>query len=733
MRPDYLVYRKATQVAGWGLLIQLAISLALMIFGLVTKDTALVFASFYTALGLLVWLSLIVVFYQHGLERLESLDDDEAARSGAPESVFASEGDDVNVAARRLKLMHKWAMPIVSILLALLFVYLGWSILDFFQRTKLPDESATDFLLTTHRGWAIAICLAAALISFIFSRFAAGMAKVNAWQNLRGGASFMAGNAIVTLALAVGIIFRFFDNDSVIEGITRALPYFLFVVAFEIALNFVLNLYRPRIAGEVPRPAFDSRILSYLATPDSIVRSVNEAVNYQFGFDIASSWGYQLLLRSLGWLLLIGVVSLVLLNTMVIVEPHQQGVRLRAGSIVGDRVYESGIMWKWPWPFETAELYDVGRIRELSLTGRQTRIPDVSTWSDELRTNVPLDPFIVTSPRIQRLGTGRLGSFAGVDVVPAALEPAPPGTDGEDDTGVPAKVVDLNSTGLALVTAEIVMQYRIRSENNGLIKYLAFAPDSVQRRQSLSQRERSIKSLALREVSQYLLTVSFDDVMATKRSDVSTALRDRIQNALDTRGAGVEVVSVDLVTVRPAGDSAADFEDIAFAIQERQRREAEAQQRVTMSLAAQAGDVKRADELIREIKVFRNLEQTKGRDDPETIEQRSKVEELFAEAGGIAAQMLLDAEADRWTEQMGARGQAHRVAGEAMPYLAAPELYRQRKIMEVYVAALGAKGTRKYILGIDASRLQIDFDVSQLTDMFNFGEMMETDTQGSSQ
>src|SRR5690606_25304096 len=195
--------------------------------------------------------------------------------------------------------------------------------LRYLQRTNLADEKATDFLLTPHRGWAIAICLSVALVSFIFSRFVAGMAKVTAWQNLRGGASSMAGNAIVALALAVGIIFRFFDNDAVIETIANVLPYFLFVVAGEIGLNFILNLYRPRIAGEVPRPAFDSRILSYLATPDSIVRSVNEAVNYQFGFDIASSWGYQLLLRSLGWLLLIGVTALVLLNTMVIVEPHQ--------------------------------------------------------------------------------------------------------------------------------------------------------------------------------------------------------------------------------------------------------------------------------------------------------------------------------------------------------------------------------------------------------------------------
>ena len=55
---------------------------------------------------------------------------------------------------------------------------------------------------------------------------------------------------------------------------------------------------RPRRVGEFPRASFDSSSLSLLAQPGSVVRSINEAVNYQFGFDITSSWGYQLLLRS---------------------------------------------------------------------------------------------------------------------------------------------------------------------------------------------------------------------------------------------------------------------------------------------------------------------------------------------------------------------------------------------------------------------------------------------------
>ena len=150
--------------------------------------------------------------------------------------------------------------------------------------------------------------------------------------------------------------------------------------AAEITLNFILNLYRPRIPGEVQRPAFDSKGLSLLAAPDNIVRSLNEAVNYQFGFDVTSSWGYQLLLRSLASLVALGVIALVLLSTMVVVEPHQQAIRLRGGAMVRDEVYRSGIMWKRPWPLETAQVYDVSRLRSLWLTAKVVENRPVNLW-----------------------------------------------------------------------------------------------------------------------------------------------------------------------------------------------------------------------------------------------------------------------------------------------------------------------------------------------------------------
>ncbi|MEC8558716.1 MAG: hypothetical protein VXY94_01415, partial [Planctomycetota bacterium] len=301
MRVDHFAYQQATRVAGFGLLLQLAIGLTLLLFGLLGRDSTLVIGSFYPLVGLLVWIVLIIVFQQHRLERLEALEEDELREARPDASIFEASREETGIAARRLRKMHKWIVPTASLATAGLLVLL--SIMTFVWFGRLDDEMSTvnldaGFEIGKSPGWQIAICLGFAVIAFIFSRFVAGMSKQPAWQNLRGGAGFMVGNALVCLAIAIGVILTLFDNTGAMRVVSQIILVFMLAVAAETVLNFILNLYRPRRGGEVPRPAFDSRVLSLLAAPDSIVRSINEAVNYQFGFDITSSWGYQLLIRS---------------------------------------------------------------------------------------------------------------------------------------------------------------------------------------------------------------------------------------------------------------------------------------------------------------------------------------------------------------------------------------------------------------------------------------------------
>ncbi len=735
MRIDHFAYQRATKVAGFGLMLQAIIGVLLLTFGLAARDTAFTFAALYVLPGVLVWLGLIIVFHQQKLERLEALEEDELAATrgggGGSGSVFDKARDESRVAARRLGLMHQWFMPGLSLFIAALLGLLLWWMIAYLRGVRIGGE---EFYVTEHRGWAISICLGVAAMSFIFARFVAGMAKQEAWANLRGGAAYMVGNALVLVAVAAGIIFRFFDNQDVIAGVAWAIPIFMGLLAVEIILNFILNLYRPRIPGEVPRPAFDSKILSLFAAPDNIVRSVNEAVNYQFGFDVTSSWGYQLLLRSFVSLAILGIAALVLLSTMVVVEPYQQAVRLRGGAIVGERVHGSGIMWKWPWPIETAAVYDVSRLRSLWLTARVTEDRLVDLWKDEApKTDTPIVAFIVGSPVAQRtldVGINAVTTAPAIETpaeaaerVAADVASEPPS---EEDIAVEAV-----SALYSLIDAEMVLQYRIKSDGtasggaggaagSGLIDYLQFASDEHSRLQQLTERELALRDIALAAVSSTLSLLSLDEVLSPGLSDLSDTLARQIQQAFDLRRTGVEVVALEIPMLRPAGTAASTFEELGISVQAAQEFEAAGQRNVNVTYTYWIGDASLTDRVMTLIDECNAL---KEQGSPEALATRREVEGLLVRGRGQAAQIIANAERDRWVDLMERRASATTLQSQLPAYGAAPRLFRELQVMNIYKQVLPP--IDKFVIGIDPNRVALDMDLKKTNPILDFAGVSE--------
>jgi membrane protease subunit HflK len=729
MRIDHVAYQRAARVASVGFLAQLGLGLTLLIFSLVggdrtPQDTTLLYASLFILVGVIPWLALIVIFNQHKLERLEALEEDElvATRAGTA-SMFDRADEEIRVAARRLRLMYTWVMPGASLLTAIALLLVGW--LMWHHLSKVPE--AADFNRTPHTGWAVAICLAFSAISFIISRFVAGMAKQPAWQNLRGGAAYMVGNALVTLAAAVGLGFRFFEKEQVIEWIAYAIPILMAALALEIVLNFVLNLYRPRIAGEMPRLAFDSRFLSLFAAPDNIVRSINEAVNYQFGFDVTSSWGYQLLLRSFARLVILGVAVVVVLNTVTIVEPNEQAIRLMwGGRLIGqaDRpetvIHDSGVMWKLPWPIQTAEKVDVARIRTLHLTARHVRDPrggeGVQLWADDLSKEFDREPepFIVHSPRLET-----------ASVTGGSLPPAD-STSVVGDEEARAEI----AKEVSLIDAEIAIQYRVKSDEGGMLEYVGFSSDEIPPRQRLTRREQALRALARREVMQLFSLYTIDEVLRLQRTALSDAMHERIQAAFDRAKTGVDVVAVDLLTLRPDGDAKV-FEDLTRAVQVQRTDIANSEAKRSAGFAEVLGDETLTDEVLAALDEWERLEDEFGPDEEATIEQRQRVEHLLFRGGGAAAQIIADAQRDRWVSIMEAYTSTSRLRGQLASYRAAPEIYRWRETMRVIQENM--KGVYKYIIGIDPDRIAFDVDITELSPFFNIGDTLKSDTGGEGQ
>jgi regulator of protease activity HflC (stomatin/prohibitin superfamily) len=700
IRTDHVSYRQAVRVCSFGLLLQLALGLVLLLYGILAKDSAFVVASMYAGAGLPLWIGLLLTFHQHVLERIEALENDETAAEGAglAASIFAK--DTTRPAARRLAFMHGVAMPATSLLVAALLVAAGWWTLDWFGRLKDPTATEVEAFQTgASLGWQLAICIGLALVAFIFSRFVAGMSRQPAWANLRGGAGMMVGNAVVLLAIAIGIVFLFLERPAVLEGIVRGVAVFMIAFAGEILLNFVLNLYRPRRPGEFPRPAFDSRVLSLLAAPDSIVRSINEAVNYQFGFDVTSSWGYQLLLRSTGRLALLGAVVLVGLSTLVVVEPGDQALRLRFGRPV-DGVYEGRTMVKLPWPVETAQIHPTGRLRDLALGTRPETQGEFKPWGSEGALDPAANLYLVAAPT---RSAALESSLAAVDASGIAAG------------GNASSLADQ----FALVDADIVLQWRVR--DGELRKFLEFSNDSRTRRSPFDMRERLLRASATREVTQFLSTQPLDRILAAGESSLETELRNRIQAAFDGLGSGVELVGVAIPRLRPPGAEADRFVELSISVQNARKVVEQARSTVNTTMATLIGAASRAPEVVAAIESLRRIEREKGPESPEATEQRLRCERALLESTAATASVISSARARRWELHMDARRNAAEVLGEAAAWSVDPELYRQRALMRVLAENL--RGVRvKYVLGGDPARTRVDVEMKEVESGLNLAD-----------
>jgi regulator of protease activity HflC (stomatin/prohibitin superfamily) len=704
MRIDHHTYQRATSTALTGLLLQFVVAATLLVFGLTVGSTAFIFASLYVWIGCLVWLGLVILFYQEKMILLEELEESELLDEAAT-SMFNAEEKLTRPEARRLQLIHKWIMPFLSILTAVMLIVIGVVMLRFLGRLDHQDDLMQTFLSQTpHIGWALAVSMGFALVSFIYSRFVAGMGKVPAWTNLRGGSACMVGNTIILLALSIGLLFRFFENDQVLIGVCWGIPIFLFAVAAEIVINIILNLYRPRLHGESPRPAFDSKSLSLFASPDSIVRSINEAVNYQFGFDITSSWGYQLFLRSATWLLVLGLVVLLGMSTMVVVEPTQQAVRLRQGALIED-VYNPGVLFKLPWPIESAKIFDVTTIRELPLTFTWKNERKVILWTDDYNKHavVKPKPFIVNQ-------------FI---------------HENKSETG------DV----LSLVDVRAILNYRI--DKNGLLDWIRFGSDEVDRRTRLTQRELALHSISQNAITVMMQDLSLDEIIGADRGQLSSELTQKLQSTLDKHNSGVHVLSVDLPLVAPTSDAAQSFEELSVAIQGEERLITAARGHAQNVLTRIAGDPNYIDSIVKSVAKYnqsRNVwdelrrgANTSQKDIKEAahkmqLEEATAVE--FINAGnGTAAAKIRDARVEKWTTLMETWARASRVASQVEAYKAAPNLYMQRMYMSVLARKMPE--IKKYIIGIEPERLNIDFELKSINPLLNFADALESDDEGN--
>ena len=489
-------------------------------------------ASVFLGLGMLV---AFVSWFQMRLEeneRLEKLEVEELARTRGETALFATKDAEVFPAQRAREQFEKYFVPGFSGLLLLLEgggAWLLWRWISESTGGLAPDRAMP----------AMALFGIFALLLFLVGRFSVTMARLKNHRLLRPGANFLLAGAYVCFVTALGIAGVKTEFPRLDSWVGLALCVLLGLLAVEMLVTLLLEIYRPRVKGRVVRPLYDSRIAGLLAQPEGLFTTALQALDYQFGFKVSETWFFQLLRKSLLILFLAQLAALLLSTSVVMIEPGEQGVLEHFGRLAADRpVLEPGAHFKWPWPVDQVQRYRTGQIQTFNVgftPNAQSEAEPTVLWS------------VVHTKEVNFL----VGNRAAATV-----------TNSTAGSGDRVKVVSVG-----LIDISIPVQFQITN----VLDWAYHNADPT----------NLLQDLATRAVVHYLAGADLNAVLSQSRVAAARQLERRIQADANRHQLGVKILFVGVQDLHPPVAVAGDYEKVVAATQ----------QRIALTNAAVAGAV----------------------------------------------------------------------------------------------------------------------------------------------
>ncbi len=614
----------------------------------------------------LVWLVLGIQFHQRGLAEQERLDMRQMAEDQGGSKLFEGTGERATLfaaAQRRLELLEKWFVPIFGGLIALYEIGLGLLLL---RSLTVSDSAANQQPLV-----AAILLTVVAFVTFLLSRYATGMSAEPAWKPLRAGGSHLLGVAVICFALALALAGTHFQFRVPLIVIGYVIPVLLIVLGIETALNTVLDIYRPRVKGVYSRAAFDSRLLGVINEPGGVFRSVAAAIDYQFGFQVSQTWFYKLLEKAVVPLILFSALTLYLASCIVVIEPNEEAIVERFGDplTAGGEVRHlaPGIHAKLPWPIDIAYRYPTKQIMEVHIGYVPKRDPQTGR--------------IMTEPALLWGQTHYEDEFS-------FLVASESGAETLGEGAVP----------VSLVKANVPVQYRIKD----LYTYIY----------GHNNPARLLEDICYRELTQFAASAEIEvdtgqglqeSLLGAGRTRAKEILTERIQQAADEQGLGIEVVFLGVQGIHPPPEVAPDYQAVIGAVQKKYALVLNAEAERNATLGTLIGSVQKAYELADLAARYQNA-QTQGRTEEADALGR-QFDEALAEARGDIFRTLREAQSYAYEKATLARATGERFAGQVQAYEAAPEIYMKEQRLAVLEEALAA--IRKYVVAVDPNDRQV--------------------------
>jgi membrane protease subunit HflK len=639
-----------------------------------------------------IWFVLCLQFYQRSLAEQEKLDAGQLIRDEKSSAIFQARSERatlLSVAQRRLEIFEKWFIPIFAALIAAFQVGIGLYLLKAYS-SGIEAELKQPLLC--------GICLTAiAFLSFLISRYATGMSGQTEWKPLKAGGSYLLGVAVLCFVLAVllALVSLFPNKIWPVNVMALVISGLLVVLGVETAVNLVLDVYRPRLKGLYSRSAFDSRLLGAINEPGGILRSVADAIDYQFGFKVSQTWFYKLLEQAIVPLVLFGAVTLYLFSCVVVVSPDEEAIIERLGNPknkAGEvRLLGPGLALKLPWPFDIAYKHPTKMISEISIGF----VPRVDPKTGKIERKPLLWGETHYEKEYQLLVASRQSSAE----LPAGTVP------------------------VSLVIAAVPVQYRIKDLYSFIYNH--------------NEPEKLLESICYRELTKLAANANIEgedetdmehSLLGMGRTEAGKILTERIQQAADKQGLGIEIVYLGLQGVHPPAEVAAAYQKVISAVQTKQSLILEAQAQRNQMLSTLVGSVEKADELYQLALKYRQAEDVNSPED--TAKLGKQLDTAFAEAKGVIFKMLRESQRYSFEKEILAKGTGQRFAGQLKAFRAAPEIYLHEQRLAMLEETL--EGVRKYVIVADQNDTQvtiIDLQETRTPSIYDSGVIEESSEQ----
>ncbi len=742
--------KRGKNVAIVGTVLQAIISLVMVVIWRLTGSTAALASLWLLLGGIPLWLVTAILFYARQLEKQEALELQEMqVRGGGDVGNIFDESSQLALkpAASRVLFFERWIVPIFTLLFAAYNAAMAILMLLYVRKLEMPA------LKNTAEGAVFLVLIGFG--AFLFSRYCTGMGSMSQWRILRATGSFMLMCALFITAVFVSLILVNQQYDVVEVIVSYVLPAIQVIYAIELLLNFILDIYRPRVPGDEYRPSYESRLFGLLAEPGRVGHSIADTVNYQFGFEVSGTWFYQLISKAFVPLLIFGVIIMFLMSSVVIVQDGEQYVVKHWGKISPERaMLQPGLQFKWPWPIDTAQQFETGVIHEVVL-GVGDKVEAEYTkdgeplilWTKEHGYGMQLErDFLIGVPPREELRAEK-----------------------EGDSKAPA---------VSIIKLVVVVQYRVTDPYKYGYKY--------------TDAKELLSCIADEEMVQYCASATLDQalpgvtdrpqaIMTFGREAAAKELQKLIQDELDRVDLGVEIVFVGIVSAHPPSEAVPQFEKVLETerLQDQQRYKAQAD--ANKILSDVAGNPDNALELflaLRKAEVFEGLSKVKadnavfakeikesvrqtqgqvtaldleiyrekllGKRESEMSnsvrlrdgyrefldqlqlaqEQResfdyesaikaatSRIDSLFAMLEGTPAKLIAEAQTYRWEKQLREQTALETYQRMLLPFNESPRVYMFDRYMDVLDETL--PGMKKYVIGVDRKLLDLRLNLEQ--------------------